>query len=125
MGTKGTWAQFRYRHAQSLLSARTRRTCLSGQCAYPRFTFAGLRNLYFVLFVLLQGNVATNYCAFREDHAVPTASLFDQLVVGLSSVFTLPYTQFSRAGSKTFKVPCRDTHCHRPGRPQDYLPYWI
>jgi hypothetical protein len=76
-----------------------------GQGVHLRFTFASLRNLYFVLFVLLQGNVATNLYALREDHVVPTASLSDELVAGLPSVFTFPLTQHPGARSETFKVP--------------------
>ena len=74
---------------------------------------------------LLHSNVSTDLFEFRDRHGLRIVSLVDQLVDGLSSVYTFfdPIVPGSSYG--TYSILWQIERCLRLGLPYLYLGYWI
>lgn len=74
---------------------------------------------------LLHSNVATDLFEFREGGALRMVSLVDQLVDGLSSVYTFYEPDLKGASLGTFNILWQIERCKKLGLPYLYLGYWI
>jgi arginine-tRNA-protein transferase len=74
---------------------------------------------------LLHSNVATDLFEFRQDGVLRMVSLVDQLVDGLSSVYTFYEPDVPGASFGTFSILWQIERCRRLGLPYLYLGYWI
>jgi leucyl-tRNA---protein transferase len=74
---------------------------------------------------LLHSNVATDLFEFRDNGVLRMVSLVDQLVDGLSSVYTFFDPDRTGAGYGTFNILWQIERCRRLGLPYLYLGYWI
>jgi arginine-tRNA-protein transferase len=74
---------------------------------------------------LLHSNVATGLFEFREGGALRMVSMVDQLVDGLSSVYTFYEPDVSGASFGTFNILWQIERCRRLGLAYLYLGYWI
>ena len=74
---------------------------------------------------LLHSNVDTDLFEFRENGALRMVSLVDQLVDGLSSVYTFYEPGLPRSSFGTFNILWQIERCKRLGLPYLYLGYWI
>ena len=74
---------------------------------------------------LLHSNVATDLFEFRQGGVLRMVSLVDQLVDGLSSVYTFYEPGVVGASFGTFNVLWQIERCRELGLPFLYLGYWI
>ena len=74
---------------------------------------------------LLHSNVTTDLFEFRQDGALRMVSLVDQLVDGLSSVYTFFDPDLDGASFGTYNILWQIERCKRLGLPYLYLGYWI
>lgn len=75
---------------------------------------------------LLHSNVATDLFEFRDEQRVlRVVSLVDQLVDGLSSVYTFFDPDVPGASYGTYNILWQIERCRRLGLPYLYLGYWI
>jgi arginyl-tRNA--protein-N-Asp/Glu arginylyltransferase len=74
---------------------------------------------------LLHSNVATDLYEFRQDGALRMVSLVDQLVDGLSSVYTFFEPDVDGASYGTYNILWQIERCQRLRLPYLYLGYWI
>jgi arginyl-tRNA--protein-N-Asp/Glu arginylyltransferase len=74
---------------------------------------------------LLHSNVATDLYEFRERGELRIVSLVDQLVDGLSSVYTFFEPDPPSASYGTFSILWQIEQCRALGLPYLYLGYWI
>jgi arginyl-tRNA--protein-N-Asp/Glu arginylyltransferase len=74
---------------------------------------------------LLHSNVATDLYEFRQDGLLRMVSLVDQLVDGLSSVYTFFEPDVDGASYGTYNILWQIERCKRLGLPYVYLGYWI
>ena len=74
---------------------------------------------------LLHSNVATDLVEFRQDGVLRMVSLVDQLVDGLSSVYTFYEPDVPGASFGTYNILWQIERCRWLGMPYLYLGYWI
>jgi len=74
---------------------------------------------------LLHSNVATDLYEFRQDGVLRMVSLVDQLVDGLSSVYTFYEPDVPGASFGTYSILWQIERCRWLGMPYLYLGYWI
>jgi arginine-tRNA-protein transferase len=74
---------------------------------------------------LLHSNVSTDLFEFRQDGALRMVSLVDQLVDGLSSVYTFYEPHVTGASYGTYNILWQIERCRRLGLGYLYLGYWI
>ena len=74
---------------------------------------------------LLHSNVTTDLFEFRQDGTLRMVSLVDQLVDGLSSVYTFFDPDPDGASFGTYNILWQIERCRRLGLPYLYLGYWI
>ena len=74
---------------------------------------------------LLHSNVSTDLFEFREGGRLRMVSLVDQLVDGLSSVYTFFEPDVAGASYGTYNILWQIERCRTLGLPYLYLGYWI
>jgi len=74
---------------------------------------------------LLHSNVATGLYEFRLDGRLHMVSLVDQLVDGLSSVYTFFEPHVPGASLGTYSILWQIRRCESLNLPYLYLGYWI
>ena len=74
---------------------------------------------------LLHSNVSTNLYEFRLDGRLQMVSLVDQLVDGLSSVYTFFEPNLAGASLGTYSILWQIERCQALKLPYLYLGYWI
>jgi arginyl-tRNA--protein-N-Asp/Glu arginylyltransferase len=74
---------------------------------------------------LLHSNVATSLFEFRQDGHLVMVSLVDELVDGLSSVYTFFEPAVERASLGTYGILWQLKRCEQMNLPFLYLGYWI
>jgi arginine-tRNA-protein transferase len=74
---------------------------------------------------LLHSNVSTDLYEFRQNGTLRIVSLVDQLVDGLSSVYTFFEPDLAGTSYGTYNILWQIDRCKRLGLPYLYLGYWI
>jgi arginine-tRNA-protein transferase len=74
---------------------------------------------------LLHSNVATDLFEFRDARGLRMVSLVDQLVDGLSSVYTFYEPDLPSSSFGTYNILWQIERCRQLGLPYLYLGYWI